>query len=379
MISITGACLSHAMSLRDKIGQMLVVGFNGQVVDESSPIVQSIREHNIGGVIFFNKHPNQNIASPEQVKLLSQKLQQYTHTYNTQNRRDNSTLIIAVDYEGGKVNRFKPQFGFCETVSAKAFSALSIDEQISKAKEMATTCYEAGVNVNFAPCVDIDHKDCPVIGKLERSFSSDPKEITQCASIFCDAFDEKKIGTALKHFPGHGSSIKDTHHDYVDVTHTWDKKELIPYKALAARPYCMVMKAHVINQQIEPQQIPMTLSPKATDVLRDDCKFDGIIISDAMEMKAISDHYGEFDAITQALSSGINMLLFDSCEKVSKTIDAIEKAVQNGDISEETINQSYEKIKTYKASLWNSYSAIPHIAEEDQGLVDSSKCKCAIF
>ncbi|MBK2357577.1 glycoside hydrolase family 3 protein [Francisella hispaniensis] len=329
------------------IGQMLIVGFSGQAIDEKSEIVQHIKDNNIGGVILFDRKGKDNIKSPEQLETLNSNLQKYNNIYNDLYMRPQVPLIIAIDYEGGKVNRLKAKYGFPETFTAKKFSELDIQEQTHVAREMAETMYKVGINLNLAPCVDIHNDNCPIIGKYERSFSTDVNTIVDCANLFCKATEKRKIGSVLKHFPGHGSSTNDSHLGAADITNTWTEKELIPYiKLLPENKHCMVMTAHVMNRKID-ETNPATLSSKIIKILRTDIKFDGVIISDAMEMKAVTEYYGELESLKLAINAGVNMFIFSDANP-DTIIDNIAKLVESGEVAEATIKESYENIIAYK-------------------------------
>jgi beta-N-acetylhexosaminidase len=183
-------------SLADKIAQLLIVGFRGLSVDKKFPIVRDIQKHNVGGVLLFDydrllKRSKRNIKSPEQVKLLIEQLQSYSRT----------PLFIAIDQEGGKIQRLKPKFGFPRTVSAQYLGKKHKPERTYKqASKMAQTLAQLGINFNLAPVVDLNlNPNNPVIGKLRRSFSANPDIVTQHAIEFIKAHHAHGVLTALKH------------------------------------------------------------------------------------------------------------------------------------------------------------------------------------
>jgi beta-N-acetylhexosaminidase len=354
-----------AASLNDKIGQMLIIGFEGHQVDETSPIVKAIDEHNLGGVILFdyNTHTqqfNKNIHSPAQVRVLNQNLQQFTTLANIAHQRENLPLLISVDYEGGKVNRLDEHYGFPKTYSAKKLAEMPEDEAVAIMESMADTLKNAGFNLNFAPVLDIAvNPDNPVIAKLERSFSADPKIVSHYGHLFSKKYLEHKIQCAYKHFPGHGSSTTDSHLGFVDVTDTWHDQELLPFAlSLRHKTHCgMIMTAHIVNRKLDPSGLPATLSqPILTGLLRHELGFDGVIVTDDMQMKAIADHFGLEKALTLAINAGADMLIFgnqlvDSPEGPGKIIKLIEEKVASGEISEERINDAYQHIQRFKKGL----------------------------
>ena len=358
-------------SLRDKIGQMLIFGFQGKAVDESSPIARSIDEDNIGGVILFDFNPqsqtfDKNIESPDQVKQLNQQLQRLTHNANKAHHRVDLPLLISIDYEGGNVNRLHPRYGFPEIISPKQIAKKSLEDAQASAALMAKTLRTAGFNLNFFPSLDVDvNPENPIIGKRERSFSADPEKVAQYAQVYSQAFGTSKIICTYKHFPGHGSSLTDSHLGFVDVTDTWGEQELTPFLQLLSQPkHCgMVMVAHIVNRKLDVTGAPATLSyTMITGLLRHDLQFDGVVITDDMQMKAITNYYGLATAVTLSINAGADMLIFgnqlvDKFQDSKELIDIIEKKVLSGEISEQRINEAYQRIVQMKKSLQINHMA----------------------
>lgn len=353
LLSFTSALAAPSTpdSLSIKIGQMLMIGFRGMDARDGSTIEADIRERRIGGVVLFDydvqsKSPVRNIDSPEQLRRLTSELQQ----------RSSIPLFIAIDQEGGRVCRLKPSRGFPPTVSAAYLGKLdNADTTRQAAGSTAALLTSLGINMNLAPDVDLNvNPNNPVIGKLDRSFSADPAVVARQARIFVEAFHRHSVIAALKHFPGHGSSTTDTHKDFTDVTTTWSKKELDPYRTLIREGYSdPVMTAHVFNARLD-SLYPATLS-RATidDLLRKQLGFRGVVISDDMQMKAIADRYGLEEAIRLAIDAGVDVLIFGN--NVSYDPDIASKAttifrhlVEKGVISPERIDLSYRRIMALK-------------------------------
>lgn len=334
-----------------KIGQMILVGFRGLDINDSSNIVRDIKEYKIGSVILFDydvelKSPIRNIESPKQIKKLIDKLQKYAKI----------PLFITIDQEGGLVNRLKEKYGFPRTISAQELGRINnYDTTIKYALNIAKTLKSIGVNLNFAPCVDVNiNPDNPIIGKKERSFSSNPKIVTKHAEVFLNAFKRYKIFGTLKHFPGHGSSKDDSHIGFVDVTNSWKQEELIPYIELIKKKKCdFIMTAHIFNSNLD-DKLPATLSKKIlTDILRDSLKFNGVIFSDDMQMKAIADNYGLEIAVENAINAGVDILTFANNVTydeniVPKVVGIIKNLIKEGKITGDRINQSFNRIMKYK-------------------------------
>ncbi len=363
----TMAATTPEVSLRDKIGQMLLIGFNGKKVNAQSPVVKMIENNNIGGVILFDydfrtSQFDKNIESPAQVKQLNRDLQRFTAEGNLKQHRPQLPLLISVDYEGGKITRLSEQYGFPATLSAANIGKKSVEDAEAQAASMAQTLKEAGFNLDFAPVLDVNvNPDNPVIAKKERSFSSDAATVARYASIYSRQFLNQNIQCVYKHFPGHGSSTKDSHLGFVDVTDTWQPYELEPYRQLlSSDDACgVVMTAHIVNRQLDASGAPATLSHTIlTGLLRDQLHFNGVIITDDMQMKAISDHYGLEKALVLAINAGADMMIFGNNLTVApqdpeQLIDLIESKVKSGEISQKRINDAYQHIVVLKQSLEN--------------------------
>lgn len=352
-------------SLRDKIGQMIIIGFQGKVIEEHSRVAVSIEQDNIGGVILFDYNQqsqtfDKNIEDPEQVKKLNQQLQQLTQKANQLHHRDHLPLFISVDYEGGRVNRLHPNYGFPMIPSPKAVGKMSLSDADNVAKLMTSTLKSSGFNLDFFPTLDVDvNSENPIIGQLERSFSSVPDQVGQYAQLSSNQLLTHHIQCAYKHFPGHGSSFDDSHLGFVDVSETWSQQELIPFLHLLSQPrHCgIVMVAHIVNRKLDLTGVPATLSyPMITGILRHDLKFDGVVITDDMQMKAIANYYGLETAVTLAINAGVDMLIFgnqlvDKFQDSKELIDLIEQKVRSGEISEQRINEAYRRIVKMKQTI----------------------------
>lgn len=361
---IAGLAIASEVSLRNKIGQMLIIGFEGKQLDDQSPIVRAMNESNIGGVILFDynyrtKKFDKNIESPEQVKKLNHQLQHANKVANQTHHRSSLPLLISVDYEGGNVNRLKNEYGFPETVSAANVGKMNIVEAGQVADRMGQTLEDAGFNLNFAPDLDVNvNPDNPIIGKLERSFSANSTDVASYGNLFSSYFLRHGVQCAYKHFPGHGSSNADSHLGFVDVTDTWQESELEPYKLLlGGNDTCgMIMTAHIVNRNLDESGLPATFSHKVlTELLREQLQFDGVIITDDMQMKAISGHFGLEQALTLAVNAGADMFIFgnqlsDTPQDPKEVIDIIEAKVKSGEISQRRIDEAYRHIVAFKNS-----------------------------
>ncbi len=339
-------------NLKRKIGQMIILGFNGTEVDKNSYISKLVKNLNIGGIILFDYHvptkdPIRNIINPSQTEKLISDLNSFART----------PLFIAADVEGGYVNRLKPKNGFLPVIPAQSMGEdITTETTRVEARKIALQLKDLGFNMNFGPVLDVNvNPDNPVIGWLERSFSDNPEEVTNHARTFIDEHSKKGIISVVKHFPGHGSSNTDSHLGITDITNTYKDFELEPYVALQNEGLLdVVMTAHVINKNID-EKYPATLSSKfLQDILREQIGFEGLIVSDDMHMKAISDNYGFKEAIIMSINSGCNLLILSNNgdtydeELAQKTVDIIFEAVKSGEISKEKVINSYELITNLK-------------------------------
>lgn len=342
------------LSLEEKIGQMLLVGFRGLTVNDDSPIVQDIRQRNLGGVVLFdydvpNRSPNRNIQSPEQLRALTAALQAAAST----------PLLVAVDYEGGMVNRLKEKYGFPPTVSHQ-FLGQADDLELTRryTRTMAETLAEVGINLNLAPVVDLNtNPDNPIIARFQRSFSADPEVVTRHARVFIQSHHEKGILCTPKHFPGHGSSSTDSHKGLADVTETWSPSELEPYQQLNQEGLVdVIMTAHVYNAHLDPGY-PATLSKKIiAGLLRQEIGYDGVVITDDLQMGAISRYYGFDEAVVLAVEAGVDILAIANNSvyeegAAARAMSLIKQAVEAGRISPERIDESYQRIQRLKSRL----------------------------
>ncbi|MCD6039716.1 MAG: nagZ 2 [Gammaproteobacteria bacterium] len=357
--------MANEVTLKDKIGQMLIIGFQGTELRPEDAIVQAILAQRIGGVILFDynfqtKKYERNIISAEQLKALTQQLQAYAKQAAITRKNNLSHLIISTDYEGGRVNRLKEDYGFPPTRSAAEIGQETEEEAQLQAQQMAATLQEAGINLNFAPLLDVNiNPDNPIIGKLGRSFSSDPQKVVKYAALFSKAYQNAGILCAYKHFPGHGSSTGDTHAGFVDVTQTWQEEELEPYQQLFQQSYScpLVMTAHVVHYGLDGKGYPASLSAQmTTGLLRQALHFEGVVVTDDMQMKAITDNYGLSEAVTLAVNAGADMLIFGNQlvpipQDPQEIVDIIYQGVQSGKISEARIDEAYQRILKLKSSL----------------------------
>jgi len=339
----------------DKIGQMLIVGFRGTEINDTSAISGYIEDLNLGGVVLFEldaptlSRPR-NIESPSQVQQLVSDLKSYS----------TEPLFIAIDQEGGFVDRLKESYGFPPTVTAQHLGEVNSEDTTRYwANSCASTLEDMGINLNFAPVVDLNiNPDSPAIGYYERSFSADADTVIFHSKIWIEEHHNRDLLCSIKHFPGHGSATDDSHLGITDITETWSESELIPYDSLISEDMVdMVMTAHVYNRNLD-NDYPATMSSAIIgDILRGDLGYHGVIISDDMQMGAIVNEFGMSFAIEKAIDAGVDMMIFSNNgtqyndDIALEAYNIIVSLIEDGSITEERIDESYVRIMALKTGL----------------------------
>lgn len=349
-----------APSLNDKIAQMIMIGFNERDLSAESDIIRYIEDYHIGGVIFS---PDDMLAiskdktpfTPQDIRLMTTKLQQASKTSIL-------PLLIATDQEGGRVDRFRTVEDLEPTLPAALYPNISDKKMTHELSKISKNLKTMGFNLDFAPVLDVNvNASNPIIGRLERSYSAQPELVVKYASAFSTALNQQKIQCTYKHFPGQGSAEADTHLGFVDTTHVWQAFELYPYQVLLPKPEAcrFIMSAHIVNKQLDPSGLPATLSyPILTKLLRHHLHFQGVVISDDMQMKAIQNNFSPEKAAVMAINAGVDILLY--AEKKSfpfkdpgELITLIASHVKSGDISEKRIEEAYQRIVNTKKIMIN--------------------------
>jgi len=340
--------------LRQKIGQMIMVGFYGTSVPDTLAV--DIHERNLGGVILYAH----NLINPQQIKNLTMQLQQLAQI----------PLFIAIDQEGGYAARLNENNGFEKTYTAYQLGTVlnSEDSTRATAAMMARWLSESGINVNLAPVVDVNvNPYSPAIGLWERSFSNNPITVFNHAYWFVDEFHKQNIITTLKHFPGHGSAEQDSHLGFTDITTTWCDSELIPYQEFFAYDYTdLVMIGHLYNARLD-TLYPASISYNViTKLLRDSLKFEGVVITDEMFMHAIADNYNFDKAIELAINAGTDILLYytnirNGKSLVREIIELVAEKVSGGYINEARINEAYQRILELKQKITSVEDKITNV------------------
>ncbi len=331
--------------MREFIGQQLIIGLSGETLTQDE--AQFIVENNIGGIILFSR----NLKSVEQTHKLICDVQQLRYKLP-----EKTPLFISVDMEGGRVHRLKEPF--TQWPPVKNLGDIDSSNVTFKYTQLMGRELKAiGFNLDYAPCVDVLMNDeNEVIG--DRALSTDPEVVAKHSSAMVRGYIKSDVLTCAKHFPGHGYTSVDSHFDLpVDKRTLADLEkqgDLEPFKKVIKARVDMIMTAHIQYPNIDPQY-PVTLSPLfITQFLREALRYRGIIITDDLDMKALTKHYPMDEIPVLALQAGANMLLYCNEPKSPiKGVKNVAKAISDGKISPETIRQNYDliiktKLKKFK-------------------------------
>jgi len=330
------------MTLEQKVGQMIMIAFEGTQASEM--VRHMIAERHVGGVILFRG----NMVSPAQVAALTRELQEIALL-----SPPGLPLFIATDHEGGIVQRIVE--GVTPLPGNMALGATWSEEDVRASAAIAAgELLAMGINVNLAPVVDVNNNARnPVIGV--RSFGSQPEQVARWGAITIQTLQERGVVATAKHFPGHGDTTVDSHIALPAIEHSLarlEAVELLPFRAAIQAGVDAIMTAHVTFPALDPQPgLPATLSPRVvTELLRQKLGFQGLIITDDLEMGAIVERYSVPAAAVMALKAGADILLFRyNHDYQAQAIDAILEAVRSGEIPAERIEQSVERILQVKA------------------------------
>ena len=323
---------------RNKIGQLFLVGFDGFSVP--ADFKMAAEKFQLGGVIYFKR----NVQSPAQLAELSNELQFSCRT------KEMPGYFVSIDHEGGKVNRLvKPftKFPGNENLGELGSPKIGFEFGIVIAKELKAI----GVNVDFAPVVDVNtNKDNPVM--KGRMFSSDPEVCGKMGSAVCRGIQKMGVIAVAKHFPGHGDTKEDSHFALPRVNKSLEaleEIELIPFRRMARSRVEGIMTAHILNDALDPKY-PATLSESTINgILREKIRFQKLIFSDDMEMKAITDHYGAEEAAVLAIKAGCDILIYRGDAGFPHAcVEAVIKAVESNQIPMQQIEASFKRIEEAK-------------------------------
>jgi len=339
------------MNLQEQIGQLFMLGFDGTSVSSEWAELQA--RYKPGGMIVFAR----NLDHPAQIVELTNDLQR---------RSPHSPLLIAIDQEGGRVSRLPNGFTIfppCGTVGACRSKELAYAAAAVTAAELRAV----GINMNMAPVLDVhSNPDNPIIG--DRAYGTEPEIVAELGVAAIRGFHGKGVVACGKHFPGHGDTSTDSHKELPVVKASMETllaRELPPFHHAIANGLASIMTAHVVYPALDAQR-PATLSPTIlTGLLREQWGFDGVIVTDDLEMRAIVDHHGIGEAAVQAFLASADMLLIcQDHERAVSAMEAVRKAVDNGTISPDRLDASVRRIRQMKQRFLRTHLPVdPSVAQ----------------
>ncbi|AFK20866.1 beta-N-acetylhexosaminidase (plasmid) [Haloferax mediterranei ATCC 33500] len=329
----------HAVPLEEKVGQLFVAGFDG--VEPTDDIEQLVSSHHLGGIIYFSR----NIESPSQVASLSERLQTIAR------EAGEPPLLIATDQEGGVVSRF--DWG-AQLPSQMALGATQDPTRLRSAGEtVGEELASLGISMNFAPVLDVNNNpENPVIGV--RSFGDDPEAVGELGSALASGFQSAGVIACGKHFPGHGDTETDSHRSLPVIPHDKDRLEaveFVPFRRAIDDGIDALMTTHIAFPAITGDDtLPATLSKEVlTGLLREEFEFDGLLVSDCLEMNAIAETVGTAEGAVQAIAAGCDVVLVShSPERQREAIERVIDAVESGEIPEARVDSAFERVREYK-------------------------------
>lgn len=329
------------------VAEMLMLSFNGRTTVSVS--AQMLAAHlaagRVGGVVFAKS----NVGSRQDVIELVQ-------LFSTSAR---SVPLIAIDHEGGAVQRLDEKQGFTPLPRALVVAqTLSLDQARSLYARAASELAAGGFNLNLAPVVDLHDPANPPIGHFGRAFASDPATVAAYAEAFIDGFSSANILCAPKHFPGHGHSRGDSHFELPDITSSWSEQELNPYEGLIADGRAkIIMGGHLRLATIEKEPVPTTLSYAVTHgLLREKLGFRGVIMTDSLDMDAVLGILSRRDAVIKAISAGNDILMIKNVGLFDpylpqNVVAWVRDAIERGALHERDIADAAERVRKVKQEI----------------------------
>jgi beta-N-acetylhexosaminidase len=338
-----------------RIARMFCIGFEGASITSE---LRDVIQRGVSSVILFTR----NYQSPAQLAELCCEIKSLASSERSPS--DGGGIMICIDQEGGRVQRLREPFTIIPSMREIGRRNDSIEAR-KVGRVMARELRAVNIDMNLAPVLDVDsNPHNPVIG--ERSFGSDPHLVARMGCALIDGLQSSGMAACGKHFPGHGDTSIDSHLDLPRLIHDIDRLkrvDLLPFAAAIKSGVSSIMCAHVLFDALDPE-FPATMSAAVIDqLLRKQMKFDGVVCSDDLEMKAIIDHYGIEDAVVRGASAGVD--LFFVCKEHElqyRAIDALSAAVKRGDVSTQRIKESNRRLdalfETYvrPGSRWSERS-----------------------
>ena len=333
------------VSLEHMIGQMLLMGFIGSSAETSGAetVAEHLAQRRIGGVLFLRHNVRTREGAEGSAALFGEA---------------DPEAWLAIDQEGGLVQRLSRDLGYTWIPRAsQVVEEYGLEGASGLYATGARELRAAGFNMNLAPVADVHEDGNAVIGRHGRAYGTTGEAISAYAGRFIDAFNAEGVACVLKHFPGHGRSRGDSHDGFVDITATWSEEELDPFVRLIGSGHARyIMGGHLTHQQLDPSGVPVTFStPILTGILRERLGFDGIIMTDDLDMGAIRSHYDQRTAVIRSIQAGNDVIMMSNSaapdpELPQRFVEWVLAALESGDLSEGAIRSSYRRIIAAKAA-----------------------------
>lgn len=349
---------ANGLDIKDSFGQMIIAGFFGTSASDPNfdRVIYDLEHNLVGGVLFLAR----NITSRSELTAMIERVR----TCNCP-----ATPFIAIDEEGGAIERLGGKFDYRHTPSPATIAVLGEATAKLEYAKLARRLSDMGFNLNLAPVVDLNSNPSnPIIGALGRSFSSDPKTVARYAAYFIKEHRRLRILTSLKHFPGHGSSEQDTHSAVADVSVTWRSDELSPFDDLIKGGLAdSILVGHLANSKVWEGTATQAPSTAISKLLREKLKFDGVIISDDLGMDAVRAGSAPFsDVIVSAVRAGIDVLIVGRLPDQDQAADpgayayaAVANAIAAGEIDTKQLKRSLDRIAKLKRRLSRANTPTP--------------------
>ncbi len=338
------------MTLEEKAAQLFMI--TPEALTGMDPVTaagettrKALEEYPVGGIIYFRK----NLVNPEQVRTMTANIQTYAM------ERTGLPLLLSVDEEGGSVTRFgnNPGFDFDASADMKAIGESGDPQQAYELGErLGSFLYDLGINMDNAPDADVLSNPQNTVVR-DRSFGSDCEVVSEMALAELRGLESQGVIGMLKHFSGHGATAGDTHEGYAYTDASLEEmmaNELVPFADGIEAGVDVIMVGHISCPKVTGDDLPASLSEKmTTQILRQEMGYDGFLITDAMNMGAVSENYSSSEAAVAAIRAGIDMILMP--QDFQQAYEGILNAVESGELTEERIDESLRRITALKLKI----------------------------
>ncbi|MFC5323770.1 glycoside hydrolase family 3 N-terminal domain-containing protein [Bradyrhizobium oligotrophicum] len=347
------ASCSNRAAISQAVGPMIMAGFFGTKTSDPGfqQVLSDLENGLVGGVVLLGR----NVGTRDDLEAMIDRIRSCKCT---------AAPFIAIDDEGGTVERLGQNIGLAETPSAADIAQGSVAAAHTAYTALAEKLAALHINMNLAPVVDLNtNPSNPIIGQRQRSYGSEPDTVVRYAAAFIHAHRKKGILTVLKHFPGHGSSTADSHAGIADVTTTWSSAELKPYRRLIRRGLAgAIMVGHLANARRWGGVATQSGGHAVDRLLRHDLRYDGVVMTDDLAMKAILDAKPPAAAAIDAVKAGADIIMFTKFSDEDQTADvgrdinaALTTAVCSGELKADALQRSVARIRKWRAG-WTRHS-----------------------